>query len=118
MQAHDATAVVICKKQDCPNEAPSRGRYAGYCDEHRHLKANEHNTVRGTGPVGNTPRPGRGGVQPIGQRLRELAKMADQVDRAKAKAAKATAAALKLKQEADDLERQLRERTRLAVAPE
>lgn len=98
MQAHEATAVSICKKPDCPNEAPARGRYAGYCDEHRDLK-----------PAPSAPKPGPGGKQPLAQRLRELTKLAEAADKAKARATVATQKALKVKAEADELEKQLRE---------
>lgn len=105
MQAHEATAVSICKKPDCPNEAPSRGRYAGYCDEHRDLKPSTNSVVgQGVRLAGTRP-PAK---QPFAQKVAELATLAKKVDKAKARATAATQKALKAKGEADELEKQLR----------
>jgi hypothetical protein len=105
VQAHDATAVSICKKPDCPNEAPSRGRYAGYCDEHRDLKPKTNSSV-GQGVRQFGPKPPV--KQPFAQKVAELAALAKKVDKAKAIATVATQKALIAKGEADELEKQLR----------
>lgn len=103
MDAQTATATHYCKFPSCQNEASSPvGRYS-YCKEHQNRDAAKpaQPAVNGGGTV---------------KQLQETMALAKRVDRARAKAETATRGALRLKQAADGLEREYRERLREIVA--
>lgn len=99
--AHAATATAYCRQPGCTNEAPARGRYAGWCDEHRDVqeKRDKH-------------KPGRAVSNTLEGGLRDLRKLAVDADKARQKAEKMTKAALAAKEHADTLARNLRAKLR------
>jgi hypothetical protein len=100
MEVNDATTTYDCKHHGCTNEARSRvGRYS-YCDFHREQRAALPSAPNGS-PNGTTA-----------AKIKSLSALASKVDALHAKAAKLTVAALKMKQQADDADREFRRQAR------
>lgn len=92
-----------CKLPGCDNPARSSvGRYS-YCDEHQ-----------GMGGVARNGSSANGGGT-VEARIKSLAALARDVDRAKAKAAKLTQDALKAKHDAEEKERQFQRQAREVI---
>lgn len=101
MQAHEATAAYDCKFPGCTNEARSRvGRYS-YCAEHQ-----------GKGKRAVTYAKGVGSVE---QRIKSLATLAREVDRAKAKAKRLAENALTARDDAAAKEREFQQLAREVI---
>ena len=101
----DATATHYCKFPSCTNEARSSvGRYS-YCDDHQ-----------GMGAAKRTAAANGGGT--VEQRIKSLAALARDVDKAKARAKKLTEDALNAKTAAEEKERDFQRQARAVLGEE
>lgn len=114
-----ATATIDCRWPGCTNEAKSdRGIYAYLCETHIEEKRRTGVTPAFDRPVnGGGPRPAPVRVRDVSgdgfeAKVKELAKLGREADRAREKAKDATEKALAAKRRADLLEQAFRVRTR------